>query len=109
MQRAIRILICRAGTVRLDRLSTWGARLGIRRPGQRGKAIGPLRRVRDDVLTGRRVSDNGRLQRLPKYGFASGGLWVRDMLHGGTVDASSAKSVSALRGECDKSTSCPDT
>ena len=25
MQRAIRILICRAGAVRLDRLSTWGA------------------------------------------------------------------------------------
>jgi hypothetical protein len=26
------------------------------------------------------VSDNGRLQLLPKYGFACGGLWVRDML-----------------------------
>ena len=28
MQRAIRILICRAGAVRLDRLSTWGALRG---------------------------------------------------------------------------------
>ena len=46
-----------------------------------GKAIGPLRRVRnDDVVTGRAsVSENGRLQLLPKYDFASGGLWLRDM------------------------------
>ena len=82
MQRAIRILSAERARSRLNRPSTWGARLGTGRPDQRGKAIGPLCRVRDDdVLTKRTgVSDNGRLQLLPKYGFACGGLWVRDML-----------------------------
>jgi eukaryotic-like serine/threonine-protein kinase len=49
-----------------------------------GRATGPLRRVRDDdALTGRTsLSNDGRLQLLPKYEFASGGLWLRNMLTG---------------------------
>jgi serine/threonine protein kinase/Tol biopolymer transport system component len=49
-----------------------------------GKVTGPVRRVRDDdPFTGRTsLSENGRLQLVPKYEFASGGIWLRDMQSG---------------------------
>ena len=49
-----------------------------------GRATGPLRRIRnDDALAGRTsVSENGRLQLVPKYDFATGGVWLLDMLTG---------------------------
>jgi serine/threonine protein kinase len=49
-----------------------------------GRATGPLRRVRDDdPFTGRTsVSQDGLLQLVPKYEFASGGVWLRDMRTG---------------------------
>jgi eukaryotic-like serine/threonine-protein kinase len=49
-----------------------------------GRPTGPLRRVRDDSAgTGRPgVSEDGRLLVFPRYEFAAGGVWIRDLSTG---------------------------
>jgi len=49
-----------------------------------GKVIGTMRRLRDDhARTGRpSMSEDGRLMVFPKYEFASGGVWARDLTTG---------------------------
>jgi Tol biopolymer transport system component len=52
--------------------------------GNAGKALGPLQRIRrDSAPSGRSsMSEDGRLLAFPKYEFASGSLWVRDLRTG---------------------------
>ena len=49
-----------------------------------GKVTGTMRRLRDDAAeTGRAsLSEDGRLMVFPKYEFASGGVWARDLTTG---------------------------
>jgi len=49
-----------------------------------GKVTGPMRRLRDDTaVTGRAsVTEDGRVMVFPKYEFASGGIWARDLSTG---------------------------
>ena len=49
-----------------------------------GKVTGTMRRLRDDsARTGRpSLSEDGRLMVFPKYEFASGGVWARDLTTG---------------------------
>ena len=49
-----------------------------------GKVTGTMRRMRDDTaITGRAsLSEDGRLMVFPKYEFASGGVWARDLTTG---------------------------
>jgi len=49
-----------------------------------GKVTGSIRRLRDDTaLTGRAsLSEDGRVMVFPKYEFASGGVWARDLTTG---------------------------
>ena len=49
-----------------------------------GKVTGTMRRLRDDdAKTGRAsLSEDGRLMVFPKYQFASGGVWARDLTTG---------------------------
>ena len=49
-----------------------------------GKVTGAMRRLRDDAAeTGRAsLSEDGRLMVFPKYEFASGGVWARDLTTG---------------------------
>jgi serine/threonine protein kinase/Tol biopolymer transport system component len=60
--------------------------LGFEMPfdGNAGRALGPLQRIRrDSTPTGRSsISEDGRLLAFPKYEFAAGSLWVRDLRTG---------------------------
>jgi hypothetical protein len=49
-----------------------------------GKVTGPMRRLRDDTaITGRAsVTEDGRVMVFPKYEFASGAVWARDLTTG---------------------------
>ena len=49
-----------------------------------GRVTGPIRRVRNDTaITGRAsVSEDGRVMVFPKYEFASGAIWARDLTTG---------------------------
>jgi serine/threonine protein kinase len=49
-----------------------------------GKVTGPMRRLRDDTaVTGRAsLSEDGRVMVFPKYEFASGAVWARDLATG---------------------------
>jgi serine/threonine protein kinase len=49
-----------------------------------GKVTGPIRRLRDDTAaTGRAsLSEDGRVMVFPKYEFASGAVWARDLMIG---------------------------
>jgi eukaryotic-like serine/threonine-protein kinase len=49
-----------------------------------GKSLGPLKRLRDDETPSGRssLSEDGRLLVFPKYEFASGSIWVRDLRTG---------------------------
>ena len=52
--------------------------------GNLGKPLGPLRRIREDATPSQRssISEDGSLLAFPKFEFASGSLWVRDMRTG---------------------------
>jgi eukaryotic-like serine/threonine-protein kinase len=52
--------------------------------GNLGKPLGPLRRIREDATPSQRssISEDGGLLAFPKFEFASGSLWVRDMRSG---------------------------
>jgi Tol biopolymer transport system component len=49
-----------------------------------GKSLGPLKRLREDETPSGRssLSEDGRLLVFPKYEFASGSIWVRDLRTG---------------------------
>jgi hypothetical protein len=49
-----------------------------------GKVTGPMRRLRNDTtVTGRAsLSEDGRVMVFPKYEFASGAIWARDLTTG---------------------------
>ena len=54
---------------------------GMPLDGNAGKPLGPLRNLREDATPSQRssISEDGRLLAFPKFEFASGSLWVRDL------------------------------